>query len=51
MIIRNQDDLTSDALAAMRRTANPRAREILVSLVTHLHAFIREVRLTEDEFR
>jgi catechol 1,2-dioxygenase len=28
-----------------------RAREILVSLVKHLHGFMREVRLTEDEFR
>jgi catechol 1,2-dioxygenase len=51
MVIRDQDDVTSDALAAMERTADPRAREILVSLVKHLHAFIREVRLTESEFR
>jgi catechol 1,2-dioxygenase len=51
MIITSQDDVTSDALAAMERTADPRAREILVSLVKHLHRFIREVRLTEDEFR
>lgn len=51
MIIGSQDDVTSDALAAMERTADPRVREILVSLVKHLHGFIREVRLTEDEFR
>src|SRR5271156_7240228 len=51
MIIVNQDDVTSDALAAMERTADPRVREILVSLVKHLHGFICEVRLTEDEFR
>ena len=51
MIIGSQDDVTSDALAAMERTADPRVREILVSLVKHLHIFIREVRLTEDEFR
>ncbi len=35
----------------MARTADPRLREILVALVRHLHAFVREVRLTEDEFR
>ena len=29
----------------------PARGEILVSLVKHLHGFIREVRLTEDEFR
>ena len=51
MIIKDQDDVTSDALAAMERTADPRAREILVSLVKHLHGFIREVGLTESEFR
>ena len=51
MIIRIQNDVTSDALAEMERTADPRARQILVSLVKHLHGFIREVRLTEAEFR
>jgi catechol 1,2-dioxygenase len=34
----------------MRRTENPRLREILESLVRHLHGFAREVRLTEPEF-
>jgi catechol 1,2-dioxygenase len=37
LIIRNQNDVTLDALAAMERTADPRARQILVSLVKHLH--------------
>lgn len=35
----------------MERTPDPRLREIMVSLVRHLHAFVEEVRLTEDEFR
>jgi catechol 1,2-dioxygenase len=51
MIIKNQNDVTIDALAVMERTADPRLREILVGLVKHLHAFVREVRLTEAEFR
>jgi catechol 1,2-dioxygenase len=51
MIIENHHDVTRDALAVMARTQNPRQREILASLVTHLHAFIRDVRLTEVEFR
>ena len=51
MIIRNQEDVTADALKAMERTSDPRFREIMVSLVKHLHGFIREVRLTEAEFR
>ncbi len=51
MIIRTLDDVTSDALAAMQRTSDPRLREIMTGLVKHLHAFVREVRLTEAEFR
>jgi catechol 1,2-dioxygenase len=51
MIIRDQAEVTDAALAVMERTADPRLREIMVSLVRHLHAFVREVRLTEDEFR
>ena len=30
---------------------DPRLREIVASLVKHLHAFARDVHLTEDEFR
>jgi catechol 1,2-dioxygenase len=51
MIIRRQEDVTESALAAMNRTEDPRLREIMVSLVRHLHGFVREVRLTEEEFR
>jgi catechol 1,2-dioxygenase len=51
MIISNHDEVTADALAVMERTADPRARAILVSLVKHLHAFVRESKLTEAEFR
>jgi catechol 1,2-dioxygenase len=51
MILDGEADLTKDVLAVMGATPNPRLREIMLSLVTHLHGFIREVRLTEDEFR
>jgi catechol 1,2-dioxygenase len=51
MIIERQQDVTVAAVAAMERTSDPRLREILVSLVKHLHGFIRDVRLTEAEFR
>ena len=51
MIIKSLDDVTTDALAAMARTEDPRLREIMTALVRHLHAFVREVRLTEAEFR
>jgi catechol 1,2-dioxygenase len=51
MIIERQQDVTVAAIEAMKRTSDPRLREILVSLVGHLHGFIRDVRLTEAEFR
>jgi catechol 1,2-dioxygenase len=51
MILKNETDVTIDALGVMARTTNPRLREIMVSLVSHLHAFVRDVRLTEAEFR
>jgi len=51
MPIERQQDVTPLVIEEMLRTKNPRLREILVGLVTHLHAFVREVRLTEEEFR
>lgn len=51
MVISTQEDVTPAVLAVMERTSEPRLREILVALVKHLHGFVREVRLTEAEFR
>lgn len=51
MIIERQQDVTAAATSVMERTSDPRLREIMVSLVRHLHGFIRDVRLTEAEFR
>lgn len=51
MIIAREQDVTTAALAAMERTSDPRMRQIMVSLVKHLHGFVRDVRLTEKEFR
>jgi catechol 1,2-dioxygenase len=51
MIIEGQKDVTVAATAAMQQTSDPRLREIMVSLVKHLHGFIRDTRLTEAEFR
>ncbi len=50
-MIRNPDDLTQAVLAVMQQTPDQRLREIMVSLVTHLHGFVKDVKLTEDEFR
>ena len=51
MLIERQQDVTPAVLEVMARTREPRTREIMVSLVKHLHSFVREVRLTEAEFR
>ena len=37
-------------LDAFKNAADPRVREILAALVKHLHAFARDVHLTEEEF-
>ena len=50
MIIQRQEDVTDAVLDAFKNTADPRLREILTALVKHLHAFAREVHLTEEEF-
>ena len=49
--VHGPDDVTRNVLAVMRQTSDPRLREIMITLITHLHAFVREVRLTEEEFR
>ena len=51
MIIETQEDVTRAVLAEMHRTPDARTKEILSALVSHLHAFVREVRLTEEEFQ
>jgi hydroxyquinol 1,2-dioxygenase len=50
VLIENPDDVTAAVIAEMRRTPNARTRELLERLVKHLHAFVREARLSEGEF-
>lgn len=51
MIIKTDQDLTAAVLAEAQRAPDERFREILTCAVTHLHAFVREARLTEAEFQ
>jgi catechol 1,2-dioxygenase len=51
MIIENQAQVTDAVIEAVNRVEDPRLREVLVSLVKHLHGFIRDVHLTEREFQ
>lgn len=46
----NKDTITAAVLARQGATADPRFTRILTSLVSHLHAFARDVELTEDEW-
>jgi catechol 1,2-dioxygenase len=50
-MIRSADDVTPAVLRVMEQTHDERLRTIMVALVKHLHGFIREVGLTEKEFR
>ena len=49
-IIKNLDDVTPAVLEAMAQAGNARLREIAASFVRHMHAFAREIRLTEAEY-
>lgn len=50
MIIENQEQITEAVLSEIERIADPRLRELASAAVRHLHAFAREVRLSEEEF-
>jgi hydroxyquinol 1,2-dioxygenase len=45
-----EEQITRQVLASFGDCTEPRLREIMQSLVRHLHAFVREVRLTEGEW-
>lgn len=51
MIIERQEHVTEAVLDAYQNIADPRLREIMQSLISHLHAFARDVHLTEEEFQ
>ena len=46
----NQDTITQAVIERFSSTPDPRLKEILISLIQHLHAFAREVKLTEEEW-
>jgi catechol 1,2-dioxygenase len=50
MIISRQEDVTPAVVDAYKNIEDPRTREIVASLVKHLHGFARDVHLTEEEF-
>jgi hydroxyquinol 1,2-dioxygenase len=44
------DDLTRAVVASFDDSVDPRTKTVMSALVRHLHAFAREVKLTEDEY-
>src|SRR2546423_4174620 len=50
MIIEKQEDVTAAVLAELKRAPNARFREIMSAFVRHMHDFLREAKLTEQEF-
>jgi len=46
----SEDTLTDAVVARLKDAANPRFRQLMTSLVKHLHAFARDVQLTEEEW-
>ena len=48
--VKSEDDITDEVLRRFDVTQDARLREVMQSLVTHLHAFAREVQLTEKEW-
>ena len=50
LIIKDERSVTDVVLRAMEATPNSRLREVVSAFVMHMHAFAREVRLTEGEF-
>ncbi len=45
-----EDQLTAEVVSRLDRTPDPRLREVMQALVRHLHAFAREVKLTDAEW-
>lgn len=45
-----EDTLTDAVVARLKDVDNPRFKQIMTSLVRHLHAFAKDVQLTEEEW-
>ena len=45
-----EEQITQNVLDTMAQAPNPRLKEVMTSLISHLHTFIREVELTQEEW-
>jgi hydroxyquinol 1,2-dioxygenase len=46
----DQHNITEAVIARLAQCDDPRLKQVLTSLITHLHDFVRETRLTEAEW-
>lgn len=46
----DENTITGEALERIANTPDPRVKQIMTSLIRHLHDFAREVQLTEEEW-
>src|ERR1041384_7099378 len=51
MIIERQEDVTPAVLKELERAPNARFKEIMGAFIRHIHGFVRDSKLTEEEFR
>ncbi|MGO1562019.1 Catechol 1,2-dioxygenase 1 [Actinomycetales bacterium JB111] len=47
---RRETQVLDEVIASFENTPDERLKQVMGSLVTHLHAFIRDVRLTQEEW-
>jgi catechol 1,2-dioxygenase len=46
----SEEQITQNVLDSMMHTPDPRLKQVMSSLISHIHAFIREVELTQEEW-
>ena len=45
-----QQSITQAVIARLSQSDDPRFKQVMTSLITHLHDFVRDVNLTESEW-
>lgn len=50
MILDNEGQVTDAVVEAFSHTPDPRLKQVMTSLVRHVHSFLREVQPTEEEY-
>ncbi len=45
-----EEQITQNVIDSIANTSNPRLKAVMTSLISHLHAFVREVELSQQEW-